>query len=370
MSAADNPASSRERALFSRFPALADRVSHVSLATLPTAVEPLALDALPAGTRVFIKRDDLTGDTYGGNKVRKLEFLLGEALTQGCREVWTVGAIGSHHALATTLYARKLGLAVKVLHFPQPVTEHVRRNLRAIAAAGAELVLAERNAVPAAIVRRHVRDWLTRKSVRSRFIPAGGSSEIGALGYVEAALELVAQVEHGELPRPDVIYVTAGTCGTLAGLHAGFALAGWDALQLVGVRVVDKLLSSPRVVRKLSAAALAQLVANGASVPAGAGPHVRFDHRFYGPGYGVPTPEALSARAQLAGVPGAPPLEPTYTARTMAALLNDLARGRARGNVLYWHTFSSRPLDALVDAVEPEAMPEPYRRFFDGPVEA
>ena len=116
-------------ALMRRWPELADRLPHLPLGELPTPVERLAL---PARGEVWVKRDDLSALAYGGNKIRKLEFLLADATARGCEAVWTLGAIGSHHALATALYAEPAGLDTHILHFPQPLTEHVRQVLLAL----------------------------------------------------------------------------------------------------------------------------------------------------------------------------------------------------------------------------------------------
>ena len=115
-------------ALERRFPALVGRLSRCALASLPTPVHRLAELGRETGlSDLWIKRDDQTGRVYGGNKVRKLEWLLADALARGHRTVLTTGALGSNHALATTIYARELGLRTRLVLVPQPVTPHVRR---------------------------------------------------------------------------------------------------------------------------------------------------------------------------------------------------------------------------------------------------
>src|SRR5690606_7123727 len=127
-------------ALFRRFPELAARIPWLPLGSFPTSVEPLDLDGpVPSGVRLLVKRDDLGARPYGGNKVRKLEFILAEAKRRGAERLITVGAVGSHHALATTVYGRAHGFRVTLVLFPQQMNEHVRRILLLDYALGAEL---------------------------------------------------------------------------------------------------------------------------------------------------------------------------------------------------------------------------------------
>src|SRR5690606_25476577 len=125
-------------ALSRRFPAL-ERLPRLELATLPTPVTACAALSRALRTQVMCKRDDQTSAIYGGNKVRKLEFLLGDARAKGCDALSTVGAFGSHHVLASTIHGRALGFEVHAVLLPQPWTSHVAENLRADLAAGAVL---------------------------------------------------------------------------------------------------------------------------------------------------------------------------------------------------------------------------------------
>ncbi|HEX6693602.1 MAG TPA: pyridoxal-phosphate dependent enzyme, partial [Longimicrobiales bacterium] len=211
------------RRLYEWFPRAAAAIPWVELATLPTPIETVTLP--PAGGEnalsVQVKRDDLSGDAYGGNKVRKLEFLLAAARARGATRVVTAGAFGSHHALATTVYARRLGFDVTTILFPQHVTPHVRGIPLMCAALGAEVRFTPRmEGVPFAL-------WRAALDGRGRtcVIPPGGSDAIGTLGYVEAGLELAAQWQESRSKRPARIHVAAGTLGTAAGLALGLALA-------------------------------------------------------------------------------------------------------------------------------------------------
>lgn len=341
-------------------------VPRVGLAELPTPVE--RLDALGDHLGVpnlYVKRDDRTGTLYGGNKVRKLEFLLAEALDRGCDRVWTVGGIGSNHVLATSLYARQQGLKPEVLHFPQPVTEHVRDNLRALSTTRPDLRLVSGDKrLLGSILLRRLRSGLGLDP-GLYCIPMGGSSPTGVLGYVEAALELREQIRTGVLPEPDVIFVAAGTCGTMAGLTLGCHVAGLDS-EVIGVRVTRSLYANHLRCWWLIRRTTARLKGEGERGffrPSPADVHLL--HRYFGEDYGRPT-EGGRRATELAREYTDLSLEPTYTAKTLAALVGERDRWNLGDrNVLYWHTLSGADLSDRIARSDPRRdLPDDYRRFF------
>lgn len=341
-------------------------IPHVSLADLPTPVESLQpLDAELGFRELWIKRDDCTARLYGGNKVRKLEFLLGHALEEGRRQVWTVGAVGSHHVLATSLYAREVGLTPHALHFPQPITDHVREVLRALSTARPQLELVNsKHSLPVKMARKHVQEWLSRAE-SPYYIPGGGSSPRGVLGYVNAALELARQVDNGALPMPDAIFVAAGTCGTLAGLVLGSRLAELPT-RIIGVRVVDKVLANPLVAASLANRTGKLLADFGVDCPRIRARDIEIVDDQIGPGYGEPTPQGRRAIELLATHTGLE-LDPTYTAKAFAGLLDFDDDGDARPlhNALYWHTLSSADLTPLVQEADiADGLSQQYQSFF------
>ena len=352
--------------LFRRYPQLQGRLAHLPLADLPTPVERLG----PLGEAIgvpglWIKRDDKSGELYGGNKVRKLEFLLADAIEQGHDRVWTVGAIGSHHCLATAIYAREHGLTPGILHYPQPVTEHVLKNLRALSTTAPDLELVGIKALPGSVLKARVKDWL-RLNPEEYYIPGGGSSPVGALGYVNAALELARQVEEGALPEPDFVVVAAGTCGTLAGLTLGIRMAGLRT-HVLGVRVVDRVLTNVPVVLGLTRRTATMLREAGISeVPEVESADFTILQRYFGRGYGEPTPEgrrAVALARQYADIT----LEPTYTGKAFAAIMGERDRMALTGRtILYWHTLSSASLDERIERADVlRDLPPEYRAFFD-----
>jgi D-cysteine desulfhydrase len=331
-----------------RFGRLIERLRPLRLADLPTPVQRLSrLGAAVGHEALYIKRDDLTSGLYGGNKPRKLEFLLADALRRGARTLVTMGALGSNHLLATAIHGRAAGMRTVGVVFPQPLTEHVQRNLWADRAVGVELVRTpSKYLLPAAVAQTMLR--LRRAEGRApALIPGGGSNALGALGFVNAGLELAAQVAAGELPEPEAVFVALGTGGTAAGLSLGLRLAGLRS-RVVAVRVIDRLLANRwRMLGRLGAVARLCHGSSDEPVPRRLGDNLQIEHGFIGGGYGEPTPEGEAAMRLFAGEEGLL-LEPTYTAKTAAAFL---ARAReTRGPLLYWHTLSSADLENLVQA--------------------
>jgi D-cysteine desulfhydrase len=350
-------------ALLRRWPALAARLPRVALVDEPTPVAPLARLGNARGVRdLWIKRDDRTSAVYGGNKPRKLEWLLGAARAAQARGVITFGGIGTHHGLATAACARAVGMRTVLVLIPQPVTPHVRHCLLTDHALGAELHLASG---VADVVRRGL-VLLARARWQGEplaVIPTGGSSALGTIGYVDAALELAEQVAAGAMPEPDAIFVPLGSGGTVAGLVLGLRLAGLRT-RVVGVLVTDILPPSPRRLRAL-ARATARRLAPEVTPPPLALDDFAIDRDFVGPAYGAPTEAAEAARA-LARELEDVALETTYTGKCLAALLARAAEPPWRDRtLLFWNTFSSvDPADALGPLPDWRTLPAAFHRFF------
>lgn len=307
----------------------------LQLGRYPTPVALVTALSRPTSA-LWVKRDDLTHEGYGGNKVRKLEYLLAEALARGAARVVTVGAAGSHHVLATTYFGRRAGLEVEAVLVPQPATDHVLEVLRADVGQGLRAFPVKSwSGVPFAFGKRVARGaWP---------ITVGGSSVSGSMGYVRAASELAAQVRGGVLPEPEVCVVALGSGGTAAGLAAGFAAEGMKT------RVVGVCVSSPPWALRLMSLSLARACARRIRRSGGrASMRVRLtmDVRFLGAGYGHEAPAGVEATADA--LQGGLALDPTYTAKAFASALWHVRAGQAR-NVLYWHTLSSAPMGPLLE---------------------
>lgn len=345
----------------------AGHIPRLAFATLPTPVHRMEElgDAIGIPD-LWVKRDDQTGELYAGNKVRKLEYLLGEAEAEGHDQVWTVGGIGSHHVLATCIYARQQGLKPAALHFPQPVTDHVRDNLRALSTTRPDLTLVGNRAqIPVEVLRTKIREWLAR-GPEVYYVPAGGSSPTGVVGYVNAVGELAEQIRADEIDAPDVIFVAAGTCGTLSGILLGTEIFGLDC-EIVGVRVVDRLITNEPTILRLARRTHDRLQSYDVPVEADIdADRVTLLHDYFGEDYGVPTDEGMEAIDATERHEGLT-LEPTYTGKTMAALIDQRDRmDLADRNVLYWHTLSGVDLsDRIASADIEQDLPDEYMQFFD-----
>ncbi|MEJ2522600.1 MAG: pyridoxal-phosphate dependent enzyme, partial [Gammaproteobacteria bacterium] len=192
----------------------------------------------------------------------------------------------------------------------------------------------------------------------------------GTVGFVSAAFELAAQVRAGLLPEPDLIYLALGTMGTAAGLALGLQVAGLST-RLVLVRVVREDIASPGRFRRLYHGAARRLHRHDPRFPLAplepARLAVRHDH--IGPGYARFTPEGIAA-VEFARSQANLLLEGTYTGKAFAALLADARAGRLAGRrVLFWNTYSSRPLPPGAEDIEATELPAPLRRYFEKPLQ-
>lgn len=351
------------------FPETAGALPRADLAQLPTPVQALALGA--PGTNITVKRDDLSGLEYGGNKVRKLEYLLGAALQAGARKVVTFGTAGSNHALATGVYARTTGLRSISMLTPQTNARYVARNLLRGLRANIEFhAYADDRAVARALPWLRLRHRIA-DGVAPMVIAAGGSSTLGTIGFVNAGFELRAQIDAGELAEPDLIYVALGTMGTAAGLVLGLRAAGINS-RLVCVRVVSTRYANPTAFSALTASVAAVLAKVSGRFPKidSAALTPEFRDEFFGGQYARFTREGNRAVA-LAAEAGAPPLEGTYTGKAFAALVHDLQSGRLQGKrVLFWNTYNSRAFPADLDEEDITRLPAELRTYFTRPRQA
>jgi D-cysteine desulfhydrase len=321
--------------LHQRFPELAASLPHLELSQRPTTVRELS------GLGAWMKEDGRFGaGGWGGNKVRKLEWLLPEARRRGRRSILTFGGLGTNWGLATALYGREHGFATALALVDQPVDDHVRAQLARLEASGARIYRTHTKARTVAAL-----PWLLARNARGGrppyLLPAGGSSPVGALGYVEAALEIAAQVGDGALPEPAHVVVPVGTGGTAAGLALGFQLVGLRS-RVVGVVVNDQLRLDAAVITRLARRTAKLLEKRGAQL----GP-LRLEPGMLdlprdqiGAGYGHRT-EAAGAAAARAAEEGLS-LDPVYSAKAMAGLLELREQGRLEGPVLFVHTDGPR----------------------------
>ena len=320
-----------------RWPGLA--LGRTVLGNGPTPVRPLALPGLPAG--VWCKADNEFGDgAWAGNKVRKLEWILPEARRRGVRRLLTVGGIGTHWGLACARYGAEHGFETVLGLVEQPVDDHVREQWARLVASPARI---HRFATPSRL-RSAVPLLMARYAFgggRPRlpwYLPAGGSNPFGTLGYVDAALEIAAQVEAGDLPEPGTVVVPVGSGGTVAGLALGLRIAGLRT-RVPGAVVNDSLpLDAPTLVRLANATGDLLRERGATDVPTLSVDDLDARTDWLGATYGDPTPASV-AMVEAAARQGMQ-LEPVYTGKALAAVA-DLGT-RLPGPVLWLNTHGPR----------------------------
>jgi D-cysteine desulfhydrase len=327
---ADPRAAATDLPLFERFPALR-ALPRAELCSLPSRIE--LLPEFPGFGDIWIKRDDLNAPFCGGNKVRSLEFLLG-AVRPGDTVV-TLGGAGSTHVLSTVIHAARLGastIAYRWRHDMNPVAEIVSQRI-------AEEVPTSRPGRSALVAMG--RAAITRSTSKAHFIPIGGSTPLGALGHVNAALELVRQIDSGAIEKPDRIFLPLASGGTIAGLAVGFAAAKLD-IELVGVRVGPRAFVGKRKVVRLARATSRLIAGMSRKNPIEVDlRRIRIEHRYFGGAYGRPLAAGADAATILLSRAGIR-LDDTYSAKTFAAAKD--AAHEFGGITLFWLTFDARCL--------------------------
>lgn len=323
----------------------------VALAALPTPLEPLPrLSRHLGGPDVYIKRDDNTGLAIGGNKTRKLEFLLADAIERGCDTVVTAGATQSNHVRQTAAACARLGLPCEVLLERRVADKGVDYDHNGNVLLDALLGATVHHRPPVEDLDAETESFVAELAADGRnpyFVPVGGSNRVGALGYVVCAREIINQAFDRGLTIDHVIVAT-GSAGTQAGLVAGFESAG-ATVPVTGVCV-----SRPEALMVAKVEALLRetwsfLELRG-DPPGGL---VAAEDGFIGPGYGVPTDamvEAVNLFARLEGVL----LDPVYTGKAAAGLIALIREGRFRQGetLVFVHTGGTPALFAYRGAFQ------------------
>ena len=303
-----------------------DRIPRLRLGVYPTPIEEMARlrKALGGGPRLFIKRDDYTGPGFGGNKVRKLEYVFAEAQSTGVDTVLTIGNIRSNHARVTAAIAARLGIACHLILNGSADDVPASRYLSELYGAIIHPVQASHERVSA---MQHLSTNLCAAGAHTMEIPLGASDALGALGIIHVADE-IAQYGH----RFDAIFHSSSSGGTQAGLDAGLQLHGLHETKLIGVSPDDPADSISTHVIRIRDEIAARLGVN-LSRP------VTVDDRFIGEGYGLPSPEGTEAMKLLARTEGIV-LDPVYTAKAFAAMLSRIRSGEftAEQSILFLHT--------------------------------
>ncbi len=326
------------------------------LGHLPTPLEPMdRLSEHLGGPRLWVKRDDCTGLSSGGNKTRKLEFLIADALEKGADCVVTQGATQSNHARQTVAAAARVGLDCHILLENRTGSEDPQYlgngNVLLDRLLGAT-VEHRPGGTDMAAEMETLAERMRAEGRRPYVIPGGGSNPVGALGYVTCASELAGQAEAMDL-RIDALVHATGSSGTQAGLVAGLAALGSD-LDLLGIGVRAPQEKQEAMVHDLACRTMDHL-GIGFEIPRAA---VKANCDYVGPGYGLPTDGMIAAVRLLARLEGLL-FDPVYSGKGLDGLIDLVGKGRFDGmeNVVFLHTGGSAALFGYPDlfGAEPPA---------------
>ncbi|MFX1406485.1 MAG: 1-aminocyclopropane-1-carboxylate deaminase/D-cysteine desulfhydrase [Promethearchaeota archaeon] len=366
----------KKPALFEKYPNLEGKLPWTPiLSQIPTDIERLnELEnylEMEEG-KIFIKRDDRNHHIYGGNKLRKFEFIFGKILKKRKKAVVTNGGIGTNHGLACTITCRELNLKCDLFLFEQPLTWHVQRSLLLFDYFGANLHLGKGD------ISTFIK-FLLFKLVHPKYFlmfPGGSplfgiGSSLGTIGFINAMFELKKQIDEGLIPEPDAIFIAGGSVGTAAGLIAGCKLLGLRSKVHV-VAVYTDLTSNPSSVMKNANKAIKYLKKKDKSIP---NVEIKEDDfvfitGYLGSGYGIKTirgQNAVDKVYELEGKKRNFKLETTYTGKAMAALFDYLKeRENKNKNILFWNTYNSNDLDKYLRETQfnYEKLPKKFHKFF------
>lgn len=315
------------------------QLAKLSIIQSPTPIQEFVEVGRRLGVgKFFVKREDQTDTVYGGNKVRNLEYLLGDALQRNASRIVTVAPLGSNFVAALAAQTKKIGLPTDVFHFAPAMSRLIRSQARFSSRQGARLRLSRGPHYVAPVKATASAEWDGLNSPGRYMISPGGSSPLGAVGHVCAVMELADQIARGEIPEPDTIVVGAGTCGTMAGLLVGIKIAGLKT-RVVGVRCVDRLVCNRFRIARLANQTL-RLLGWNASVRR-SDVDLRDVQTLK---YGLPIENAHELIAEMRSSTGIE-LDTTYTTKVFSYLKTQALRGRCEDqSVLYWHTFSPAAL--------------------------
>jgi D-cysteine desulfhydrase family pyridoxal phosphate-dependent enzyme len=312
-----------------------NQLPRLKIAHLPTPVERMPrLSAALGGPRLLVKRDDQTGLAFGGNKTRKLEFLLAEAQANGAKTLITAGAVQSNHCRQTAAAAARYGFDCILVLAGEP-PEKASANYLLDQLLGAEIIWGDWETRHQNLQDTFDRAW--QEGRRPYLVPYGGSSPTGAASYAYAIQEMLAQEV-----RPDWIVFASSSGGTQAGMVAGARLFGYEG-RVLGISVDE-----PKAELQTWVAGLASEVADrlGSGITFEAG-DVLVNADYAEPGYGVLTEretEAVRLFAQNEGLL----LDPVYTGRAAAGMIDLIRQGffKPDEQVLFWHTGGTPALFA------------------------
>jgi len=362
------PSKAINRPIFKAYPCLEKKLPFVEIANLPTPIKELKnLEKnLQTSCKIFLKDDGLCGYLYAGNKPRKLEPLIADALKHNADSIISIGAAGSNYTTAICAYAPLFGLKSIVLLTPQLPTNYLKRNLLLSKYFGAQINFYNDGNACNEAVRQ------LQKSCRNYYIPGGGSNEIGTAGFVNAAFELKEQIEKGIITEPDYIYMAFGSMGSVAGLILGLKAAGIKS-KVIGVRTIyqDYERETAEDIAKIH-----NLTSNYLNLLDPDFPkyeitpdEVLVNNNFFGGKYALITPEVHEA-IKILYESESVKLEGTYTGKAFAALLDDLKNKKLENKtILYWKTNTSGSFEEITNQINYKDLPVAFHHYFEEEVQ-
>ncbi len=363
--------------LFDVYPNLEGKVPWISILTgIPSNVDRLTeLESylkLNDG-EIYIKRDDKDHKIYGGNKLRKFEFIFGEALKKKKKGIITLGGIGTNHGAACAIVAKELDLKCELFLSLQPISWHVQRSLLLYHYFGAKLhftKMFELGVLKSLLFRMiHPKYYLMSIGGSPLF---GIGTPLGTIGFINAIFELKNQISEGILPEPDVIFVAAGSSGTASGLTAGCKLLGLKT-KVYPVNVSRDIVVNPKNLIRIANKSIKYLRKRDKSIPDVQVDKGDFDmiKGYLGSNYGVKTvksQEAVDLVYDLEGKKLGLKLETTYTGKAMAAMLDFFEKEENKSKkVLFWNTYNSNDLDKYLREIEfdYEKLPKKFHKYYE-----
>jgi D-cysteine desulfhydrase len=325
------------------------------------------------GGEIYIKRDDKDHKIYGGNKLRKFEFIFGEALKKKKKGIITLGGIGTNHGAACAIVAKELDLKCELFLSLQPVTWHVQRSLLLFHYFGAKLHFTksfELGVLKCIFYRLfHPKYYLMSIGGSPLF---GIGTPLGSIGFINAIFELKNQIDEEILPEPDIIFVAAGSTGTSAGLTAGCKLLGLKT-KVYPVNVSRDIVVNPKNLIRIANKSIKYLRKRDKSIPDVQVNKGDFNmiKGYLGSNYGVKTvkgQKAVDLVYELEGKKLGFKLETTYTGKAMAAMLDFFEKEENKSKkVLFWNTYNSNDLDKYLRETkfDYEKLPKKFHKYYE-----
>ncbi len=353
--------------ILNKYPGIEDDYPLIPLGNYPTPVQRMtSLGRHINHPDLWIKRDDYSSEIYSGNKVRKFEFILGYAKKLGREKLISWGSIGSNQILASAIHSRGMRFEVDAVMFKQPVTKHVLTNLLVDFNSGANLFYADgyiRFIVKLLAV--YIKNVLNKS--KPFLVPYLFASIPSVLAYVNAVFELKIQIENGECPEPDFIFVPLGTGGTFCGIELGARIAGLKS-KIIGTRITERIVCNEYIMAFIINRALRYMKKkfNDINIKSYKADKINIDHNQAGKGYGEPTDKCIAAINQMRETEGLE-LDQTYTGKAIASVLDFAKKAEnKKACILYWHTFNYVDLKERAGPIEDyKGLPKEFYRFFE-----